>query len=90
MQRMDLIRKRLGWSQQRLADELTKHGATMKRDTVANMLAGRRDSVSLTEAVAFCKAVGVDLSSLVWPATISVTQDLTINLHGNDGEDVAY
>lgn len=56
-------RQVLGWSQQRVAEEMTKHGHAWHQTTVAKVEAGQRP-IGLGEAVALGRVLGANISDM--------------------------
>lgn len=66
------LRRRHGWSGQKLAEEMTKVGIPWDRHIVANLETGRRRSVSVEELLALAYVLSVaPVHLLVPPATDS-------------------
>lgn len=73
-----LRRHTLGWSAQRLAEEMTSVGIPWDRSIVANFETGRRSGVSVEELFALADVLGVAPAHLMLPvddeeAVIAVT-----------------
>jgi transcriptional regulator with XRE-family HTH domain len=66
-ERVKTLRKRNGWSAQRLGEELTRYGVKWDRSIVANFESGRRASVSVVEWLALAYVLDVAPIHLLVP-----------------------
>lgn len=62
-------RKAAGISAEKLAELCTENGLPIKRNAIASLESGRRESASVAELVAFATVLGVPAASLVYPLT---------------------
>jgi len=63
-------RKQRGWSQERLARELSRVGCKMPQSAIwkiENLVDGRRRTISVDEAIAFSRVFGLPLATLLLP-----------------------
>lgn len=66
--RMKDLRKRRGWSAQKLADAMTGVGAPWLDTTVAKLENGHRKNVTVAELAGLAEVFGVTPSDLLCPA----------------------
>lgn len=59
------IRKRNGWSAERLADLMTQQGNPISRNTITAMETGRRGYLTLDEAIAFAVVFKVRVDDIL-------------------------
>lgn len=72
-QRVQELRRRHGWSAQRLADECAAAGVPeLNRSVIANLESGRRESVTLDEVFALAYVLDVAPTHLVVPVADEV------------------
>lgn len=63
--RIKSMRKRRGWTADRLAEEMTKIGISWNHGIVTKLETGRRQSVTLDEAMAITEVFRLDLDELL-------------------------
>ncbi|MFG1844896.1 helix-turn-helix domain-containing protein [Micromonospora carbonacea] len=73
--RLRLRRRMMGWSQQRLTDEMAKRGYPWHQTTVAKVEAGER-RLSLGEATVLARVLGSDLESMTTPVVRDTREQL--------------
>jgi transcriptional regulator with XRE-family HTH domain len=80
--RVQLLRRRRGWSARRLAEECARIGTpSLTRGTLAKIESGVRKSVTTEELVALARALGVTPSNLLPP---EVTADAPVDPRQED------
>jgi transcriptional regulator with XRE-family HTH domain len=71
------VRRRHGWNQQQLAEQMTKAGVAWDRNVVANLETGRRASVGVDELLALAHVLSVAPLSLLIPLDDKTPYQLT-------------